>query len=55
MNYKGKEVKIIQEYKDFVLVEHKEGYRECINKHDLGLIKEVIPGDTNYAIKMPKI
>ena len=43
MNYKGKEVKVIQEYSNFVLVEHPEGYRECISNHDLGLIKEVIP------------
>ncbi len=47
MKYNGKEVKVIQEYNDFVLVEHKEGYRECISKHELGLIKEVIPASKN--------
>ena len=50
MNYKGKEVKVIQEYKDFVLVEHKEGYRECISKHELGLLKEVMPASKNLTM-----
>lgn len=40
MKYNGKEVKLIKEYNTFVLVEHLEGYRECISKHDLGLIQE---------------
>lgn len=39
--YTEKEVKLIKEYTNFILVEHPEGYRECINKQDLGLIKEV--------------
>lgn len=47
MKYNGKEVKVIQEYKDFVLVEHPEGYRECISKYELGLLKEVIPPSKN--------
>jgi len=55
MKYKGKEVKVIQEYTTFVLVEVPEGYRTCIHKHELGLIKEKIPGDTNYSIRLPKI
>lgn len=50
MEYKGKEVKLIQEYNNFVLVEHPEGYRECISKHDLGLIKERIPGNKNLQM-----
>ena len=40
--YKAKEVKFIKEYTNFILIEHPEGYRECINKQDLGLIQEVI-------------
>ena len=50
MKYKGKELKLIQEYNNFVLVEHPEGYRECISKHDLGLIKERIPGNKNLQM-----
>lgn len=38
--YTEKEVKIIQEYTNFILVEHPEGYRECINRQELGMIKE---------------
>ena len=40
--YKEKEVKLIKEYTNFILIEHPEGYRECINKQDLGLTQEII-------------
>ncbi len=33
--FREKEVKLIQEYTNFILVEHPEGYRECINKLDV--------------------
>lgn len=45
MKYKGKEVKIIQEYENFVLIEHEKGYRECVSRHELGLIKEIVPAN----------
>lgn len=40
MKYQGKEVKFIKDYGTYILVEHKEGYKEAIHKHDLGLIRE---------------
>ena len=56
MKYKNKEVKIIQEYTNFILVEHPEGYRECINKQDLGLIKEKVkPPKTDLNVEKVKI
>ena len=36
---KRKRSKIIKEYNNFILVEHEAGYKECISKHDLGLVK----------------
>lgn len=40
MIIRGKEVKIIKEYKDFILVEFPTGYKECISRFELGEIKE---------------
>lgn len=37
---KQKDVKVIKEYENFILIEHPEGYRECMNKQDLGMVKE---------------
>lgn len=54
--YKAKEVKFIKEYKNFILIEHPEGYRECMNKHDLGLIKErVKPPKSDLNVEKVKI
>ena len=50
MKYKGKEVKIIQEYENFVLIEHEKGYRECVSRHELGLIKEIVPANKKLNI-----
>ena len=48
MIYEGKKVKFIKEYDTYILVEHKEGFKEAIHKHDLGLIKEMVkPPKTN--------
>lgn len=38
MNYKN--YKVIKEYEDFILVEREAGYKECIHKQELGMIKE---------------
>ena len=38
MKYNGKEIKIIKDYGNWVLVQYPEGYKEGINKHDLGLV-----------------
>ena len=38
MKYNGKEVKIIKDYGTWVLFEHPEGFKEGINKQDLGLV-----------------
>jgi len=54
MKINGKEVKILKEYSNFILVEHRAGYKEYISKHDLGLIKERLKVKSNLA-KMPKI
>lgn len=35
MKINEKEVKIIKEYENFILVEFPAGYRECINKFDI--------------------
>ena len=35
MVVRGKEVKIIQEYENFILVEFPAGYRECISKFEI--------------------
>lgn len=40
MKYNGKEVKIIKDYGNWILVEHEEGFKEGINKQDLGLVLE---------------
>ena len=40
MKIRGKEVKVIQEYTDFILVEFPAGYRECISRFELGQISE---------------
>ena len=40
--YTYKEVKFIKEYSNFILIEHPEGYKECINKQDLGIVKEQV-------------
>lgn len=40
MIIRGQEVKVIQEYEKFILVEFPAGYRECISRHELGEIKE---------------
>lgn len=50
MKYEGNEVKIIKEYKNFILVEHEKGYKECINKQELKLIKKA-----KKQIKLRKI
>ena len=39
--YKNKEVKFIKEYPTYILTETAAGYKECFNKQDLGLIKEI--------------
>lgn len=39
MKYKGKEVKFIKDYGNWILIEHTEGYKEGIQKHDLGLVR----------------
>ena len=49
-------IKFIKEYKNFILIEHPEGYRECMNKHDLGLIKErVKPPKSDLNVEKVKI
>jgi len=54
--YKEKEVKLIKEYTNFILIEHPEGYRECINKQDLGVIKELVkPPKSNLNVEKVKI
>lgn len=54
--YKKKEVKLIKEYTNFILVEHPEGYRECINKQELGLIKEMVkPPKKDLNVEKVKI
>lgn len=40
MRVRGQEVKVIQEYKDFILVEFPAGYRDCVSRFELGEIKE---------------
>lgn len=40
MIVRKQKVKVIQEYKDFILVEFPLGYRECISRFELGEIKE---------------
>lgn len=40
MKYKGKDVKFIKDYGNWILVQHPKGYKEGINKHDLGLVIE---------------
>lgn len=35
-----KDVKVIKEYNNFILVEHPEGFKECINKQELGMVTE---------------
>lgn len=47
MKYQGKEVKFIKEYNTYILVEHKEGFKEAIHKQDLGLIKHGRPYNLN--------
>lgn len=42
MKYKGKEIKFIKDYGDWILFEHGKGYKEGIHKHDLGLISEIV-------------
>lgn len=37
----GQEVKVIQEYENFIVVEFPAGYRECISRFDLGQIEAV--------------
>lgn len=39
MIYDGKRIKILKDYGNWVLVETESGYKEGINKHDLGLVK----------------
>ena len=38
MRYNGKEVDIIKDYGNWILVQHPKGYKEGINKQDLGLV-----------------
>ena len=38
MKYNGKEIKILKDYGNWVLVQYSEGYKEGINKQELGLI-----------------
>lgn len=40
MKIRDQEVKIIKEYKEFILVEFPAGFRECIDKFDLNKMKE---------------
>jgi hypothetical protein len=35
-------MKLIKEYDNFILFEHKEGFKECIHKQDLGMIPKII-------------
>lgn len=37
----GKDVKVIKEYDNFILVKYPAGYRECISRFDLGQVQEV--------------
>lgn len=37
----GKEVKVIKEYDNFILIQYPAGYRECISRFDLGQVQEV--------------
>lgn len=53
MKYKGKEVKFIKDYGNWILVENEEGWKEGIHKHDLGLIKE--PIKPVYNLKPEKV
>lgn len=38
MKYNGKEVKILKDYGNWILIETQEGFKEGINKQDLGLV-----------------
>lgn len=40
MRVRGQEVKVIQEYKDFILVEFPAGYRDCVSRFELGEFKK---------------
>ena len=56
MKYKGKEVKVIKDYGNWILVQHKEGYKEGIHKQELGLIVErVKPPRSNINSEKVKI
>ena len=37
--YTGKQVKVLKDYGNWVLVQYPAGYKEGINKQDLGLVK----------------
>lgn len=49
--YEGKELKVIQEFTRFILVEHPAGYRECIDKNELGMIKEIYKPKQSARLK----
>ncbi len=39
IEYQGKKLKFIKDYGNWILFENDYGWKEGINKHDLGLIK----------------
>ena len=41
MKYKDKEVEIIKDYGNWVLVQYPEGYKEGLQKQDLGLVRNM--------------
>lgn len=40
MRYNGKEVEFIKDYGNWILIKYPEGFKEGVNKQDLGLIRE---------------
>ena len=41
MIYNGQEIKILKDYGNWILVQYPEGYKEGIQKQDLGLVKNM--------------
>ena len=41
MIYNGKEVKILKDYGNWILIQHPEGFKEGVQKQDLGLVRNI--------------